>query len=278
MLFAIALIVLGVVGLAVLELWLFWRLGEREDHRRGRRRPRAPTARTGSARPRSVRSVSLARALVIEPTRASLMKSFHFIRERCPGASGRQPSAPISRLVVDLHPRAFALRYRGTPRGCSIRSRMLYRGRRGPMCCFWPSSPADAVLPVLPGETMVIAAAVLAQGHLDIVFVVVAAAFGALLGERGLWDRHSGLRRVADRLLRSDRTVVTSSGPAPSFSITGSGSSSLPLHPRRPHRYYVRGGDGGHALEAAIPSRRRHRRRDVVAVRIGARLPRWRVV
>jgi hypothetical protein len=35
MLFAIALIVLGVVGLAVLELWLFWRLGEREDHRRG---------------------------------------------------------------------------------------------------------------------------------------------------------------------------------------------------------------------------------------------------
>ena len=63
MLFAIALIVLGVVGLAVLELWLFWRLGEREDHRRGRRRLRAPTARTGSARPRSDRSVSLARAL-----------------------------------------------------------------------------------------------------------------------------------------------------------------------------------------------------------------------
>ena len=31
MLFAIALIVPGVGRLAVLELWLFWRLGERED-------------------------------------------------------------------------------------------------------------------------------------------------------------------------------------------------------------------------------------------------------
>ena len=26
-----------------------------------------------------------------------------------------------------------------------------------------------------------------------------------------------------------------------------------PLHPRRPHRYHVRGGDGGRAMEAAIP-------------------------
>ena len=65
----------------------------------------------------------------------------------------------------------------------------------------------DAVLPVLPGETMVIAAAVLAaQGHLDIVFVVVAAAFGALLGDNAAYGiGHSGLRRVADRLLRSDK-------------------------------------------------------------------------
>ena len=65
----------------------------------------------------------------------------------------------------------------------------------------------DAVLPVLPGETMVIAAAVLAaQGHLDIVFVVIAAAFGALLGDNAAYGiGHSGLRRVADRLLRSDK-------------------------------------------------------------------------
>ena len=65
----------------------------------------------------------------------------------------------------------------------------------------------DAVLPVLPGETMVIAAAVLAaQGHLDIVFVVVAAAFGALLGDNAAYGiGHSGLRRVADRLLRTDK-------------------------------------------------------------------------
>ena len=47
----------------------------------------------------------------------------------------------------------------------------------------------DAVLPVLPGETMVIAAAVLAaQGHLDIVFVVIAAAFGAVLGDNAAYD------------------------------------------------------------------------------------------
>ena len=170
------------------------------------------------------------------------------MRERCPGASDSQPSGPISRLVVDLHPRAFALRYRGTPRGCSIRSRMLYRGRRGPMCCFWPSSPAtpccrcsrarpwSSLLPCWPPKVI-----------FDIVFVVAAAAFGALLSDNAVYSR-------------------------------GLDHHRCPLHPRRPHRYYVPGGDGGHALEAAIPSRRRHRRRDVVAVRIGARLPRWRVV
>lgn len=65
----------------------------------------------------------------------------------------------------------------------------------------------DAVLPVLPGETMVIAAAVLAaQGHLDIVLVVIAAALGALLGDNAAYGLgHSGLRRVADRLLRSEK-------------------------------------------------------------------------
>lgn len=42
----------------------------------------------------------------------------------------------------------------------------------------------DAVFPVLPSETMVIAAAVLAaQGRLSIVLVAVAAAAGALTGD-----------------------------------------------------------------------------------------------
>ena len=70
------------------------------------------------------------------------------------------------------------------------------------MCCSWLSSPATPCC-LLPGETMVIAAAVLAaQGHLDIVFVVIAAAFGALLGDNAAYGiGHSGLRRVADRLL-----------------------------------------------------------------------------
>ena len=65
----------------------------------------------------------------------------------------------------------------------------------------------DAVMPVLPGETMVIAAAVLAaQGHLNIVLVVVAAALGALLGDNAAYGiGHSGLRRVADRVLRSGK-------------------------------------------------------------------------
>ena len=51
MLFAIALIVLGVVALAVLELWLFWRFGEREGHRQGRRagRPLSQSRLDGAA-------------------------------------------------------------------------------------------------------------------------------------------------------------------------------------------------------------------------------------
>jgi membrane-associated protein len=65
----------------------------------------------------------------------------------------------------------------------------------------------DAVLPVLPGETIVIAAAVLAaQDHLDIALVITVAALGALLGDNAAYGiGRSGLRRVADRLLRSEK-------------------------------------------------------------------------
>jgi membrane protein DedA with SNARE-associated domain len=66
----------------------------------------------------------------------------------------------------------------------------------------------DAVFPVLPSETMVIAAAVLAaQGHLNIVLVVIAAAVGALAGDNTAYAvGHSGLRRLADRLMNSDKS------------------------------------------------------------------------
>lgn len=65
----------------------------------------------------------------------------------------------------------------------------------------------DALFPVLPSETMVIAAAVLAgQGRLSIVLVVIAAALGALAGDNAAYALgHSGLRRLADRLMRSEK-------------------------------------------------------------------------
>jgi membrane-associated protein len=65
----------------------------------------------------------------------------------------------------------------------------------------------DAVFPVLPGETVVIAGGVLAaQDHLIIALVIIAAALGALLGDNAAYGiGHSGLRRVADRLSRSEK-------------------------------------------------------------------------
>ena len=65
----------------------------------------------------------------------------------------------------------------------------------------------DAVLPLLPGETIVIVAAVLAaNGRLNIALVVIAAAAGALAGDNAAYAiGRSGLRRVADRLLSSDK-------------------------------------------------------------------------
>jgi membrane protein DedA with SNARE-associated domain len=66
----------------------------------------------------------------------------------------------------------------------------------------------DAVFPAFPAETMVIAAAVLAaNGRLNIVLVVVAAAAGALLGDNAAYGLgRGGLRRVADRLMRSEKS------------------------------------------------------------------------
>ena len=60
----------------------------------------------------------------------------------------------------------------------------------------------DAVLPLFPSETVVIAASVLAsRGRLEISLVIVAAASGALLGDNTAYALgRSGLRRVVNRL------------------------------------------------------------------------------
>jgi membrane protein DedA with SNARE-associated domain len=66
----------------------------------------------------------------------------------------------------------------------------------------------DALFPVLPSETMVIAAAVLAgQGRLSIVLVAIAAALGALAGDNAAYAvGRSGLRRLTDRLMNSEKS------------------------------------------------------------------------
>jgi membrane protein DedA with SNARE-associated domain len=66
----------------------------------------------------------------------------------------------------------------------------------------------DALLPVLPSETIVVAAAVLAANdHLSIALVLLAAATGALLGDNAAYGiGHSGLRRLAGRFMRSDKS------------------------------------------------------------------------
>ena len=66
----------------------------------------------------------------------------------------------------------------------------------------------DAVFPVLPSETVVIAASILAaQGRLNIVLVVIAAGVGAFVGDNTAYAiGHSGLRRMADRLMRSEKS------------------------------------------------------------------------
>jgi membrane-associated protein len=65
----------------------------------------------------------------------------------------------------------------------------------------------DAVLPLFPSETVVIAAAVLAsRGRLEIALVIVAAAAGAGLGDNCAYALgRSGLRRVVNRLFGSEK-------------------------------------------------------------------------
>jgi membrane protein DedA with SNARE-associated domain len=65
----------------------------------------------------------------------------------------------------------------------------------------------DALLPLFPSETVVITAAVLAsRGRLNIGLVAVSAAAGALLGDNSAyWLGRSGLRRVTERLMGSEK-------------------------------------------------------------------------
>ena len=65
----------------------------------------------------------------------------------------------------------------------------------------------DAVLPLFPSETVVIAGAVLAsRGRLEIGLVIVAAATGAMAGDNTAYGLgRSGLRRVTNRLLGSEK-------------------------------------------------------------------------
>jgi membrane-associated protein len=65
----------------------------------------------------------------------------------------------------------------------------------------------DALLPLFPSETVVIAAAVLAaHGRLNIGLIAVAAAVGAVLGDNSAYALGgSGLRRLVNRVLGSDK-------------------------------------------------------------------------
>jgi membrane-associated protein len=65
----------------------------------------------------------------------------------------------------------------------------------------------DALLPLFPSETVVITAAVLAsRGRLNIGLVAVSAAAGALLGDNSAyWLGRSGLRRLTERLMGSEK-------------------------------------------------------------------------
>jgi membrane-associated protein len=66
---------------------------------------------------------------------------------------------------------------------------------------------ADALLPLFPSETLVITAAVLAsRGRLNIGLIAAAAAVGAMLGDNSAyWLGRSGLRRLSERLLGSEK-------------------------------------------------------------------------
>jgi membrane-associated protein len=67
----------------------------------------------------------------------------------------------------------------------------------------------DALLPLFPSESLVIASAVLAaHGKLSIALVVLVAALGALIGDNAAYGLgSSGLRRLATRLFRSEKST-----------------------------------------------------------------------
>ena len=70
----------------------------------------------------------------------------------------------------------------------------------------------DVVLPILPAEAIVTAAAVLAgQGQLNIVWVMIAAALGAFVGDNiGYWIGRAAGRPLVERLLRGNTEQLES--------------------------------------------------------------------
>jgi membrane-associated protein len=66
----------------------------------------------------------------------------------------------------------------------------------------------DALLPLFPSESLVIAASILAaNGHLNVALVALAAAVGAFAGDNAAYGLgRSGLRRLAARLFHSPKS------------------------------------------------------------------------
>ena len=110
----------------------------------------------------------------------------------------------------------------------------------------------DAIIPLVPSETMVITAGVLASaGDMQLGLIIVFAAAGAFCGDNtAYFIGHRYGDRVERRFFSSEkakRTVALGRTPA---RRTGRGDHHRrPLHPRRP--------DGGHAV--------RRRPRDALA-------------
>ena len=115
----------------------------------------------------------------------------------------------------------------------------------------------DGLFPVLPSETIVFDAAVLAANdHLSIALVVVAAASGGLLGDNAAYGiGHSGLRGLAGRFMRSDKSRRRLQWG------TGAARAPRPLdhrggtvHPGRPNGDDLCRRHGRHPVEAPLPA------------------------
>jgi len=83
----------------------------------------------------------------------------------------------------------------------------------------------DAVIPILPGETTLNTAATLAaQGFLELGWVMVAGAFGAVLGDSALyWIAHLARARVQNQLA----AAMANDKVATAMSVIGSSAASL---------------------------------------------------